>query len=298
MGYSRVMFALLGYTISQIPSGSVIAKLGTRLGMLLCVAIWSAVTMLHGLAGEVVSLGVFRIAIGVAEAGNWPESVKAASENFPPHRRAFAVGVFNSGFAAEPSWLRPWLRPSSAVGLAPHVRCGRPHWILVGFDMGPPLLDPALSVGRILDEGGLGTAFDSQVSPREGCVVCFKFWDRQPHRQFGRGAARGGCSICSPSTLNFQQLSACKVFTRSSKLPPCGHLKEAEQLAALAVAGAVEFNRDIRPILSDKCFACHGPDSKNRFRFDTEAGAKQDLGGLFAIARSDRRGSLWRDRRL
>jgi len=61
-------------------------------------------------------------------------------------------------------------------------------------------------------------------------------------------------------------------------------------LLAAAPARAEEplrFNRDIRPILSDKCFACHGPDAANRktkLRFDIESGAKIELGkGRYAI---------------
>ncbi len=45
----------------------------------------------------------------------------------------------------------------------------------------------------------------------------------------------------------------------------------------ISAPATIEFNRDIRSILSDKCFTCHGPDKANRMtelRFDTEAGAK------------------------
>jgi ACS family hexuronate transporter-like MFS transporter len=99
--YSRVIFVfLLGYTISQALAGRLIDKTGTRLGMWLCVATWSVVSMLHGLSTGVVSFGILRFLLGMAEAGNWPGAVKAISENFPLSRRAFAVGVFNSGSTA------------------------------------------------------------------------------------------------------------------------------------------------------------------------------------------------------
>ena len=47
----------------------------------------------------------------------------------------------------------------------------------------------------------------------------------------------------------------------------------------------IDFSREVLPILSNKCFACHGPDTKEEklVRLDFEDLAKKDLGGYHAI---------------
>src|SRR5258708_1983104 len=68
-------------------------------------------------------------------------------------------------------------------------------------------------------------------------------------------------------------------FTRTELVLLCGVLGLApasELLGAVTAGGAVDFGGDVRPILSDNCYQCHGPDEnarKAKLRLDTKDGA-------------------------
>lgn len=69
---------------------------------------------------------------------------------------------------------------------------------------------------------------------------------------------------------------ACMLF-----MAGCGVEKPEEvELALKEIPAELDFNYDVKPILSDKCFACHGPDAKKQkagLRLDTEEGAYKAL---------------------
>jgi ACS family hexuronate transporter-like MFS transporter len=90
---------VFSYAFGQAIFGKIFDWVGTRLGFVLSIGVWSIATAMHALAQGVLSFGIFRAILGVAEAGNWPGATKGNAEWFPTKERALAQGIFNSGAA-------------------------------------------------------------------------------------------------------------------------------------------------------------------------------------------------------
>jgi ACS family hexuronate transporter-like MFS transporter len=95
-GYIVTAFQI-AYAIGLITTGRILDKLGTRIGYLWAIVIWSIAGMAHAAARGVTSFAAARFALGIGESANFPAAVKSVAEWFPKKERAFAAGLFNSG---------------------------------------------------------------------------------------------------------------------------------------------------------------------------------------------------------
>lgn len=97
-GYAMIStFFLIAYALSKGLSGRLFDIIGTRMGFVISIVVWSVSAALHGLARSVMSFTIFRALLGLGEAGNWPGATKSNAEWFPVKERALAQGIFNSG---------------------------------------------------------------------------------------------------------------------------------------------------------------------------------------------------------
>lgn len=92
-----VSFFMIGYAIGQSMFGKIFDKIGTRLGFLLAIVVWSISIAAHAVVRTALAFSFVRFIMAIGEAGNWPGATKANAEWFPIRQRALAQGIFNSG---------------------------------------------------------------------------------------------------------------------------------------------------------------------------------------------------------
>lgn len=85
------------YAVGLLLFGRLVDKIGTKMGYILSIIVWSIAAMAHALARTTFGFGLARVFLGLGESGNFPVAIKSVAEWFPKKERALATGIFNSG---------------------------------------------------------------------------------------------------------------------------------------------------------------------------------------------------------
>lgn len=85
------------YALVGIPLARIADSWNRRVLISACVSLWSLMTVLCGMAGNVVQLFLFRVGVGVGEAGATPPSHSLIADYYAPSERTGALSVFNLG---------------------------------------------------------------------------------------------------------------------------------------------------------------------------------------------------------
>lgn len=85
------------YTLLSMPLARGADRGSPRSVLLLCILLWSAMTLLGGLAMSFLFLAFTRFGVAFGEAGGTPSSHAIIARKIPPSRRGLALGIFSMG---------------------------------------------------------------------------------------------------------------------------------------------------------------------------------------------------------
>jgi len=89
-------FALM-YTMVGIPLARMAEHMNRVRIIAISVVLWSVMTALCGIAGSFIWLLVFRVGVGIGEAGLTPAANSIIADYFPPRSRARAIAIYTMG---------------------------------------------------------------------------------------------------------------------------------------------------------------------------------------------------------
>ncbi|ODP39069.1 spinster family MFS transporter [Sphingomonas turrisvirgatae] len=109
-----IAFAFL-YSILGVPLALIADRTSRTWVVTVSLTVWSGFTALCGMAGNFWQLFLFRIGVGVGEAGGVAPSYAIISDYFPPHQRARALAIYSLGIPiglAAGTLLGAWIAAS------------------------------------------------------------------------------------------------------------------------------------------------------------------------------------------
>jgi len=115
IGFLTGVALALFYVTAGIPIAALADRTSRRNILALALVLWSAATVLCGLAQTYGQLLIMRFGVGVGEAGGTPPSTSILADKFPPARRPLALTIFSLGTS-----LGAWLGSSVAGSAAEH----------------------------------------------------------------------------------------------------------------------------------------------------------------------------------
>jgi ACS family hexuronate transporter-like MFS transporter len=94
-------FALFNfaYMIANPVWGSILDRIGLRVGLIIAVAIWSVASVSHAFMTGFIGFALARALLGFGEGATFPGGFRTAVESLPPNRRARGVATSFSGGA-------------------------------------------------------------------------------------------------------------------------------------------------------------------------------------------------------